>query len=287
MKKYPTYNIQQFSNETHTSDFYINEFNQHIQSHSFINKPHSHDFYLLVIFKKGKGFHFIDFETHEIADQTLFILTPGQVHNWNFTSPIEGYIVFISRNFYNQYYNAKKIESYPFFDTFHQVPHLTIQENNFDEVYNYFEKLYSENQSQKILKNDKILNLIDSLLIDLTRFLDTDTKSTPSVSSQRIQQFFQLVEQHFVAQKKPSFYANTLNISLKQLNRNCKELFNKTATSIIKERIILESKRLLSQQKHSVKEISNALGFENYSYFSKVFKSETGVSPKEFSGKNS
>ena len=45
---------------------------------------------------------------------------------------------------------------------------------------------------------------------------------------------------------------------------------------------IEESKRLLANTDYSVIDISVAAGFEDQSYFSKVFKKYTGLTPKQY-----
>lgn len=45
---------------------------------------------------------------------------------------------------------------------------------------------------------------------------------------------------------------------------------------------IEESKRLLSNSNFSIIDIAIAVGFEDQSYFSKVFKKYTGMTPKQF-----
>jgi YesN/AraC family two-component response regulator len=45
---------------------------------------------------------------------------------------------------------------------------------------------------------------------------------------------------------------------------------------------IKEAKRLLTQTNKSIKEISILAGFQNANYFSRMFKEQTGMSPREF-----
>ena len=45
---------------------------------------------------------------------------------------------------------------------------------------------------------------------------------------------------------------------------------------------IEESKRLLTTSNYSIVDIAIAVGFEDQSYFSKVFKKYTGITPKQF-----
>ena len=68
----------------------------------------------------------------------------------------------------------------------------------------------------------------------------------------------------------------------RQLSDVVKKCTGKTAKVLILERIILEAKRHLQHSNASVKEIAYALGFKDSSYFSKVFKSMTGVSPNQY-----
>jgi AraC-like DNA-binding protein len=46
--------------------------------------------------------------------------------------------------------------------------------------------------------------------------------------------------------------------------------------------VISEAKNLLVEGERSVAEIAYKLGFENPPYFSRLFKKEVGMSPKEF-----
>jgi AraC-like DNA-binding protein len=92
----------------------------------------------------------------------------------------------------------------------------------------------------------------------------------------------QLLEQHYKTEKSPSFYADNMNITLKHLNRICKETLNQTVTEIITNRVILETKRLLINPIKSVNQIADELGFEDYSYFTRLFKKKTEITPSEF-----
>jgi AraC family transcriptional regulator, transcriptional activator of pobA len=46
--------------------------------------------------------------------------------------------------------------------------------------------------------------------------------------------------------------------------------------------VISEAKNLLVEGGKSVSEVAYRLGFENPPYFSRLFKKEVGISPKEF-----
>lgn len=62
----------------------------------------------------------------------------------------------------------------------------------------------------------------------------------------------------------------------------CKDLTDLSAGELIRNRILLEAKRLLTNAKINVSEIAVDLGFADNSYFSKFFKKYEGVSPEVF-----
>ena len=93
---------------------------------------------------------------------------------------------------------------------------------------------------------------------------------------------FELQDENYKLEKSPSFYADNMNITLKHLNRICREILNQTVTEIITNRVILETKRLLVNPIKSVNQIADELGFEDYSYFTRLFKKKTGITPSEF-----
>ena len=56
----------------------------------------------------------------------------------------------------------------------------------------------------------------------------------------------------------------------------------KTALELIHLYVISEAKNMLVAGDHSIAEIAFQLGFENPPYFSRLFKKEVGISPKEY-----
>lgn len=55
-------------------------------------EPHRHKFYEVMYLTGGKGDHIIDFETYEHRPPALYFLSPGQIHFWELSEKIEGYV---------------------------------------------------------------------------------------------------------------------------------------------------------------------------------------------------
>src|SRR5262249_12541672 len=81
-KDLPVFELQAFSKKANWSDFYIQDLKTHVLEHEFIGRPHKHDFYLILFVVRGTGTHAIDFVKYPIRPKTIFLMTPGQIHNW-------------------------------------------------------------------------------------------------------------------------------------------------------------------------------------------------------------
>jgi AraC family transcriptional activator of pobA len=282
MKLLPVYNISQFQEDEPSKDLYCNRFEEHLRTHPFIEKPHRHDFHLVVLFTKGTGTHVVDFNTFEISAGSVFVLQPGQMHHWNLSKDIDGYILFHSKEFYNVHFRHKQINDYPFYFSAYNTPELRLNVKQTQTIASFFEMILAEYASRALFREHAVLNFLDIIYIELSRHYITPTQLQIKRYHTILRSFEELLEQFYQHEKKPSFYAAKLNITLKHLNRICKETLQKTATTVITDRIILEAKRLLSTPELSVNEIANRLGFEDYSYFSRLFKQKTNETASNF-----
>ena len=80
-------------------------------------------------------------------------------------------------------------------------------------------------------------------------------------------------------EKSPSAYASSLNISEGYLNEAIKAVTGKSVSNFIRDQVVLKAKRQLIYTSLSLQEIAYSLGYDDYAYFSKLFKKETDVSP--------
>ncbi|OUS00985.1 AraC family transcriptional regulator [Flavobacteriales bacterium 33_180_T64] len=284
--KIPVLNINQFQESKPLNDLYINSFSNHIQlNKNLLNKPHSHDFYLCVLFTEGTGVHEIDFNSYTINSGSVFFLKPGQTHFWKFDTKPEGFIFFHSQEIYELKFLDHKLNSFPFFYSYQNPPLLELSEKKINELKLKFQEVYIEYLQNNLLRELKIINLINSIYIDLTRVYTADITLEKIVSPSYfkiLDNLEKLINKHFYTEKLPRFYANQLNITTKHLNRVVKNTINKTTSQLISERILLEAKRLIVHSDNNLASIANMLEFSDYAYFSKNFKSKTGFTPMGF-----
>ncbi|WP_274474314.1 AraC family transcriptional regulator [Mangrovimonas aestuarii] len=282
----PVLNIKQFQKSKPLTGFYVNSFSNHIKlNEDLISKPHSHDFYLCVIFTEGTGIHEIDFNTYSINPGKVFFLKPGQTHFWKFDSQPEGFIFFHSQEFYELNFLDHKLSSFPFYYSYQNPSFLQISENDINYFNSKFQEVFEEQKRNDIFRELKIVSLINCIYIDLTRAYTPNinlVKFYPYNYLKILEQLETLIEINFYDQKFPKFYASELNITTKHLNRVVKETLDKTTSELISERVMLEAKRLIVHSNNNLAGIAYTLEFSDYAYFSKMFKSKTGLSPMGF-----
>lgn len=100
---------------------------------------------------------------------------------------------------------------------------------------------------------------------------------------QLFESFMQLYKQDFSKSHEVSYYAGKLCITPNYLSKISQRLTGKSAKKWINETLMDQACIMLrSLSGPSIKEISELLGFPNPAFFSRYFKTYTGLSPKEF-----
>lgn len=279
--------IDLFQAGKNPSDFYFNTMKNHlVVGHRHIEKPHRHDFYAAVLFTQGNGIHEIDFQKYHVSKGSLFFLSPGQIHSWELSEDIDGYIFFCSQEYYEMHYVNQKLRNFPFFGSVSFPRKLQLDNEELQKNIHLFQQLGKEHERKEIMKDGLILSLMSQVFINSTRLFtkdfDVHTSSAGLSYFKHYQDFENLIEQHFTEQKSIAYYAALLGISSKHLNRIVQTIVQKTATEVITERVVLEAKRMLMYLNESLVEIAFRLGYEEYSYFVRVFRKSSGMTPTQF-----
>lgn len=280
-------NIDLFQEGRNTSDFYFSTLKNHlIVGHRHLEKPHRHDFYATILFTHGSGIHEIDFQKYEVSRGSLFFMSPGQIHSWELSADIDGYIFFCSQDFYEIHYVNQKLRSFPFFGSVHFPRKLELDNYDFRDFIRIIQHLENEYFAQNLMKNGLILSLLSQVFINATRLFSRDFEHLSSSAGlsyfKHYQDFEDLLEENFTREKSVSFYASAMNISPKHLNRIIQTVIQKKTTDLITERVILEAKRMLIYLDENLVEIAFRLGYEEYSYFVRVFRKSSGMTPTQF-----
>jgi AraC family transcriptional activator of pobA len=286
MQKISVLNIHQFHDHDSAEDFYANTLEDHLVTrHKDISLPHSHNFYLAILFTHGSGLHEVDFSSYDVKPGALFFLNPGQTHHWELSSDTKGYIFFHTRSFFELQYAQIMLSHFPFYYSVHNNPSLYLDNDEITKMAGLFRLIYTENHSNLILKTLALANLVSLIYINSTRLY---ASQNPAVIKEgnlyysKFRKFEELIEDEFKKEKSPAAYASKMAMTSKHLNRITQAVIGKTATDVILDRVLLEAKKEMVLQKGSLNQIAGDLGYDDYAYFSRLFKARTGETPSKF-----
>ncbi|MBB5645620.1 helix-turn-helix domain-containing protein [Pedobacter cryoconitis] len=242
-----------------------------------IPQAHKHDFYMALLIEKGTGTHTIDFFEHEVKPKTVFFLAPGQAHQWNLSKDTSGFQVMFSPDFLLQVQ-----QKFPFF-TPSGKSSLVLTDNDYHQLVIELKSLLLEASDQQAFYLDLLQHKLQIVLLLLKRAYQASFKTElPHADHRILSRFHQLLEKHYHTNSDVAYYANILNVTPNYLNQVCRKRSGSTAGDQIRERILLEAKRMLTLTSLDVKEIAFTLGFNDTSYFSRFFRKYTKSSPVEF-----
>jgi len=282
-KAIPTLDICTLSNFKE-DDILINRLSDYINEHRNIYFPHRHSFFHLILFTKGKGGHSIDFNSYTIQQNQIYFMIPGQVHTWEFEGDMEGYVVNFSNAFFQSFLlRSEYLESFSFFSGNSDESVLNLSAEIAKQVIEAFEELVGQTNSMNTFRWDMIRVLLLRIFILIEQKHSTlPAPHVPNYNYALLKNFQRLIEKNFATLKLPMEYAALLYITPNHLNALCKDQVGISAGEVIRNRIILEAKRLLINPEASISDISYALNFNDNSYFTKFFKKHVGVTPEEF-----
>lgn len=281
----PTYSICAIADTPVTkNDFMTDRFGHYLEAHKDLFFPHKHSFYHLVYFTEVSGSHSIDFINFPAEPGQLYFMTPGQVHAWHFNTKAEGFIINFSDSYiHSLLMNARYLDQFPFFsgNAAEQVVQVPARERK--NVEQLLENILKEEQGEGELKDDMIRTAMIQLFILVNRLVTPKEKApAASYNSVLLKNFQKLIELHFREKKLTRDYAAMLFVTPNHLNALSKHVTGKPAGELIRDRVILEARRLLVNAGMSIAELATELGFEDNSYFTKFFRKYTGQTPEVF-----
>ncbi|MFY0253380.1 helix-turn-helix domain-containing protein [Chitinophaga sp. 30R24] len=281
----PTYDICSLAmGKPASEDILVARFPEYLGIHQDLHFPHRHSFYHLAFFTGGSGSHTIDFERFPVKAGQLYFMVPGQVHSWFFTGKTEGYIMNVSAAFFNAFLqDGAYVERFPFFSGVSAEGVVQLPKTAIPGITNLFESMLREMSGLEVYNQDMLRLLTLEMFIQVARASRQDqARQEPPHNYVLLRNFRKLVDQHYMQLRLPKDYAALLYVTPNYLNAFCRHMLGKSAGEIIRDRVLLEAKRLLINADMSISSIAWQLSFADNSYFTKFFKKYVGVTPEEF-----
>lgn len=284
--KIPVYDLCSLQQQEHRQqdDIIIEPFAAYLKRHPNLFIPHRHTFYHLVLFTAGGGHHTIDFEQFTLKTGQIYFMIPGQVHSWQFGDDVDGYVVNFSENFISSFLRHDHyLEQFPFLEGIADRSVIDLDPTTYHAAITLLETILNESLDKKRWYEDRMRFCLLELFILVHR---NSSEQLPTTTNQHndvtLYNFRKLVERHYTELHLPKDYAALLYITPNHLNALCKDMLGMPAGELIRNRLLLEAKRLLVNAALTISEIAWQLNFSDNSYFTKFFKKQTGLTPEAF-----
>ncbi|TLX76546.1 helix-turn-helix domain-containing protein [Labilibacter sediminis] len=239
-------------------------------------RPHKHDGYFEIIYlTDGAGTHTIDENEYSVEPPMLFSMSPGHVHCWEFSKIPNGYVCIFKEEFLIDYPDIRLR-----FAEFATRYSLIGSKESFAQEFELLFNEYSNNTPDL----DILRSYLNIILLKVSRLPMTD-KDKVKEANPTFVNFRKLVDLHYNEERNLDFYAEKLQVSKRVLNNTCQKEIGRSSSSLINERLIVESKRLLKHTTNSISQVAYHLNFNDPSHFVKYFKGKTNLTPGEFRAK--
>jgi len=269
--------IQEFEILT-LSEFFKKRSFHHIYKNFRLN------FNIMMYITSGTGRHEIDFIEYDLKPGTILFIAQNQVHRFIEGNETKGYILFFTRDFL---YNRTQVFIKDFFNQFNMPinqPVLSVGDSS-DSTSKALIQIIHKEYCQET-KNKYLIDLLfSSFIIAISSQTSLDNNPEYSTIYKRFIEFRDLVEQHYKLKKTVHEYAQMMLVTEKTINKTTRSVVDLSAKQFIIDRILLEIKRYLSQGELTINEISDLMGFDEPSNFTKFFKRYEDMSPNEFKKK--
>lgn len=246
-------------------------------------KPFILDFYEIIFITQGNGVFRIDDIEIEYKVGSILFIPPFRRREWIAKTNTDAYVILFEGEFIERFFNDNLfVYRFHYFHNYNSPFHLNISDNNFNS---YIEKLEEIRSEIKNLINDSdhlLRSILYYLLIKLNRqYVNQHSVQGELFENIEVLKFIRLLEKHFKEKHHVNDYTEMLGISKTHLNNKLKS-FGRSASELIKSRLLIEAKKELLYTNLSISEIAYKLNFSEPANFNRFFKQQSLITPHQF-----
>lgn len=245
------------------------------------NEPHIHDYEELLVGLDGELEHFIDFNATILKSPFTSFIAKGKLHR---VKPLlcNGncgiWVIRFKTEFLSDTY-------FRLYSHYYAHSDLEIKDKNaFSRMVAICEMMFAEMQlpSPKFSVVRDLLRALFSMIEAERERQEVNQDALLNAQNSTFKKFLEVLEENFRKPVGVEFYADKLNMSIRNLNSICQNMINQSVSEIIEARRMTEGKNLLVSTDKTVAEIGFDLGYNEKSCFTTVFKKSSGQTPTTF-----
>lgn len=228
----------------------------------------------------------IDFQTYKLATDALLFINPNVRIEVSGSKQNREVLLYFNRDFYCIEIHDQEVACDGIlYNNVFEIPFIALDKAQSQDIQNIIGDIQQEMKNDDASTEEMLRILLKLIILKSTRIWKQQhqlAEHNQQADVQFLRKFSKLVEQHYKTHHTVADYAALLFVTPKNLSKKIGLISKSTPNDIIKERIILESKRLLAHTKMTVKEIAYSLNYEDDAYFVRFFTKHAGLSPVSF-----
>lgn len=278
-------NDRNAAGESHFHVFRIEDFDP-------VSLPYQRrDFYKVTLVTRGEGILSYANRVIMVKDDVTVFTNPMIPYGYEtFLANEQGYFCLFNEAFVNNHLKADSLSASPLFAV--NGNHVLMNDQKMKELLSgIFENMLKEYHSDYVHKFELLRSYLQIILHESLKIgPPEDLYKSVTTNSRITNLFLKLLERQFpvdsalgaIMFKNVNEFASQLAVHPDHLNRAVKDVTGKTTRETIIDRIVMEAKSMLVENKEDIAGIAYLLGFQHASNFITFFKKQTGQTPNHF-----
>jgi len=270
-------------------DFELIRFEDIPIKHNVAEKPFRLNAYVIGVVTGGSASLTINSKTYKLQKGSLYFSNPWHVRQYKDVDKWEGFVMIFTPVYLHHYrVGENMLKEFPFFHS-ESGTVTDLSKPEMLEVHDLFEQMHKILHSEEEDRYKILFHYLNILLFTCKPI--NQQKPTAGVFNENISsQFSEQLNNYFVqlykgAENEPlnlKMVSRQMHLHPNYLSNLLKVQTGKSAAQLIRERMILEAKSLLTTTSMTISEIAYYLHFKDTSNFAKFFKSHSEKSPSQF-----
>ncbi len=250
-------------------------------------------FYNIMLVLDGGDVVAVNGRSRQMERGLIICSIPGEVWQFPADPQLKVLNLIFEKEFLLEFFNDPHfLDHFGYLQADRSTPFLKPDEPTFERILSLYQEMRGEitrhAKDQHILRamlygTMMLLQRVPMVEAEVTETIGRTLTDVPV--SRYVDDFVQLVSDHFREQHGTEFYADRLCITPNYLNKIVRQTLGKSAKTYILDQILAEACRLLRYTTLSVSDIASQLHFDTATYFVRIFGKHIGHTPLAYRAK--
>lgn len=251
-------------------------------------KQHSHDFHEIMVVLGGVAIHHFVDKDQTISMGDVFVIPPDTAHGYEVVEDAGVQVLNVLFNLEELRMTIRDLDQVPGFHALFSVrksgdfePHLKLGAKDLALLHSVIEGIEEEQANELPGWEFSCQTKFREMVLFMSRRYSHIINQKAN-SSHQMDPVLSHLEKHLAEDVRFESLARVAGMTPTTFRRVFRECFGCSPMAYLQQLRVKRAMLLLANPKKSISEIAFEVGFNDSGYFSKVFRAETGKTPKKF-----